>query len=49
LQWAAIILMMEQSLPKKERIDAQLRYSRPLAGDRKKRALVVHWKHTVLS
>src|SRR5690606_39232826 len=40
-QWAQVILMLELSLPPKERLMALLKYSRPIGTDKRKRAFVV--------
>ena len=40
-QWAQVILMLELSLPPKDRLMALLKYSRPIGTDKRKRAFVV--------
>ncbi|CAD5205850.1 unnamed protein product [Bursaphelenchus okinawaensis] len=48
-QWAQVILLLEMSLPAKERQDHLLRYSRPIGTDKRKRAFVVIRKAQVLT
>uniref|UniRef100_A0AC34RAT9 Uncharacterized protein n=1 Tax=Panagrolaimus sp. JU765 TaxID=591449 RepID=A0AC34RAT9_9BILA len=40
-QWAQVILLLELSIPPKERLMALLKYSRPIGVDKKKRGFVV--------
>ncbi|KAI6177883.1 Ion-trans domain-containing protein [Aphelenchoides bicaudatus] len=39
-QWAQVILMLELSLPPKERLMALLKYSRPIGANKRRRAFV---------
>ena len=45
IQWAKIILVVEQTVTTESRHKQQLTYSQPIPGDR--RALVIRWHQTV--
>jgi hypothetical protein len=47
LQWAKVILMLEQMLTPNQRLLAQRKYSRPIGTDKTKRAFVVKWHLSV--
>ena len=46
LQWANIILVVEQTVTTDERRQQQIAYSQPM-GDSRRRALVIRWHQTV--
>jgi hypothetical protein len=49
LQWAKVILMLEQMLTPRERMLALLKYSRPIGTDKTKRTFVVKWRRNVIT
>lgn len=47
VQWAKVILMLERALEPEERLQAQLKYSRPIGTNATTRAFVVQYRRSV--